>query len=60
MHIQILLFQAIKDVPIYGKAIREACMTKPRRKKKDLTTVHVIGEFVDIMLGKFSIPKYSN
>ena len=43
MHIQIPLFQAIKDVPIYGKAIREACLKKPRRKKKDPTTVHVVG-----------------
>lgn len=43
MHIHIPLFQAIKDVPIYGKSIREACLKNPRRKKKDPTTVHVIG-----------------
>ena len=60
MHIQIPLFQAIKDVPIYGKAIREACMKKPRRKKKDPTTFHVVGQLANIMLGKLVIPKYSD
>ena len=34
MHIQIPLFQAIKDVHIYGKSIREACLKKPGRKKR--------------------------
>ena len=43
MHVQIPLFQAIKDVPIYGKAIREICFKKYRRKKKDPTIVHAIG-----------------
>ena len=43
MHVQIPLFQAIKDVSIYGKAIREACLKKPGRKKKDPTIVYVVG-----------------
>ena len=60
MHVQIPLFQAIKDVPFYGKAIREACLKKPRRKKKDPNIVHVVGKLADIMLGKLIIPKYSN
>ena len=60
MHIQIPLFQAIKDVPIYGKAIREACLKKPGWKKKNPTTVHVVGHLADIMLGKVVIPKYSD
>ena len=42
MHVEIPLFQAIKDIPIYGKSIREACLKKPGRKKKDPTTVHVV------------------
>ena len=60
MHVQIPLFQAIKDIPIYGKAIREVCLKKPRRKKKDPTTVHVVGHLADIMLGRVIPPKYSD
>lgn len=42
------------------KAIREACLKKPGRKKKDPITVHVVEQLADIMLGKMIIPKYSN
>ena len=59
MHVQIPLFQAIKDIPFYGKAIREACLKKPRRKKRDPTTVHVVGHLANIMSGKVITPKYS-
>lgn len=58
MHVQILLFQAIKDVPIYGKAIYEACLKNLGRKKKDPTTIHIVGQLVDITLGILVIPKY--
>ena len=60
MHVQIPLLQAIKDVPIYGKAIREACLEKYGRKKKDPTIFYVVGQLAYIMLGKLIIPKYSN
>ena len=60
IHVQIPLFQAIKDVPIYGKAIREICLKNPRIKKNDPTIVHVVGQLVDIMLGKVITPKYSD
>ncbi|XP_059078054.1 uncharacterized protein LOC131876629 [Cryptomeria japonica] len=56
--IKIPLFQAIKDVPIYGKAIKESFLKKPGRKKKDPPIVHVVGQLADLMLGKVSIPKY--
>ena len=59
-HVQIPLFQAIKDIPDYGKAIRETCLKKPGRKKKDPTTIHVVGQLADIMLGKVITPKYSD
>lgn len=52
------LFQAIKDVPIYSNVIKEACLKKPGRKKKDPQTIHVMGQLADIMLGKVTIPKY--
>jgi hypothetical protein len=54
------LFQAIKDVPIYAKIVRELCLRKPRRKKKDPPIVHDIGELADLMLGKIFMTKYAD
>ena len=54
------MFQAIKKILFYGKAIREAYLKKPGRKKKDLTKVLVVGQLADIMLGKVITPKYSD
>lgn len=58
--VKIPLLQEIKDVPIYSKALREACLKKIGKKKKDLQIVHVMGQLPDIMLGKVVIPKYSD
>ena len=41
--IRIPLLQAIRDVPIYSKMVRELCLKKPGRKQKDPPTIHVIG-----------------
>lgn len=60
IHIQIPLFQAIKDIPLYGKAIKEAYLKKPGWKKKDPQIVHVVGQLENIMLGKVVIPEYSD
>jgi hypothetical protein len=57
---KIPLFQAIKDVPIYVKAIQELFLRKPRRKKKDPKTIHVIMKLVDLMLGKNFMDKYAD
>jgi hypothetical protein len=56
--VKIMLFQAIKDVPIYAKVVRELCLRNPGRKKKDPLNVHVIGKLADLMLGKFFMTKY--
>jgi hypothetical protein len=56
--VKIPLIQAIKDVPIIEKYVREPCLKKPRRKRKDPQTIHVIGQLVDLMLGKVFVPKY--
>ena len=42
------------------EAYIEACLKKLGRKKKDPTTVHVVGQLADIMLEKLIIPKYSD
>lgn len=41
MHVQIPLFQVIKDVPLYGKAIKEAYLKKLGQEQKDPQTVHI-------------------
>ena len=43
VYIKIPLLQAIKDIPIYTKAIKELCLKKPTRKRVDPQTIHVIG-----------------
>ena len=41
--LKILLFQAILDIPIYSKVVRELCLKKLGIKRKDTPTVHVTG-----------------
>lgn len=60
MCVIILLFQAIKYVPIYSKAVRELCLRKPGRKRKEPKIVHVIGQLADNMLGNIFTAKYSD
>jgi hypothetical protein len=52
------LFQAIKDVPIYAKFVQELYLKKAGRRRKDLPIVQVIGQLVDLMLGKVFTTKY--
>ena len=33
--VKILLLQAIKDIPIYAKIVRDLCIKNPGRKRKD-------------------------
>jgi hypothetical protein len=56
--IKIPLLQAIKDVPIFNRFIKEKCIRRPWRKRKDAPTINVIGQLVDLMLGKLIVPKY--
>ena len=46
--IKIPLLQAIKDIPIYSKVIKELCIKRPGKKQKDPLTIHVIGEMSEI------------
>ncbi|XP_059073782.1 uncharacterized protein LOC131874421 [Cryptomeria japonica] len=57
VNIKIPLLQAIKDIPVYNKTVRELC-TRKQKKKEDPKTVQVIGQLVDLMLGNLTIPKY--
>eukprot|EP00253_Pinus_taeda_P023617 PITA_23617 len=56
--VKIPLLQAIKDVPIYNKLIKEKCFRHPGRRKRDAPTINVIGQLSDLMLGQVICPKY--
>ena len=60
MTVKIPLLDAIKQVPIYSKAIKEACVKTLGRKKKDPKTIHVLGHLFDLMLDNPRIPKYAD
>jgi len=56
--VKIPLLQVIKDVPIYNKLIKEKCYRHPGRRKKDASTINVIGQLSDLVLGKVIYPNY--
>ena len=47
--VRIPLLQAIKDIPIYAKTVKELCLKKSGRKKKDPPTIHYIRESADAL-----------
>jgi hypothetical protein len=56
--VKIRLLQAIKDIPIYTKEIKELCSNKINKIKKDPPTIHVIGNLAGLMSNTISIEKY--
>eukprot|EP00253_Pinus_taeda_P006134 PITA_06134 len=56
--VKIPLLQAIKDVPIYNKVIKEKRFRHPGRCKRDATTINVIRQLSDLPLGQVIYPKY--
>lgn len=56
--VNIPLLQAIKDVPIYNRVIKEKCFKKPRRNKKDTPTINVVGQLSHLVLGRVTFLKY--
>lgn len=60
MCIKIPLLQAIRDIPIYAKTIKELCGKRLRRKRKDPHTVHVVGTLSDLILGRQVLVKYED
>lgn len=55
--VKIPLLQAIKDVQIYNKLIKEKCFRHPGRRKRDASTINVIGQLSNLMLGQIIYPK---
>eukprot|EP00253_Pinus_taeda_P035643 PITA_35643 len=58
VYIRIPLLQAIKDIPIYTKAIKELCLKKPTRKTVYPQTIHVIRHLAGLMTNTTSMEKY--
>ena len=58
--VKILLFQDIKDVSIYLKAVQELYLRKPGIKRKDPQTIHVMGKLTDLIMGGVLTAKYSD
>ena len=56
--IKIPLLQAIKEIPILAKTIKELSMKNPGRKIKEIKRIQLVGKIADIMMGKIDIPKY--
>jgi len=56
--VKIPFLQAIKDVPIYNKLIKEKCFRQQGRCKRDTPTINVIGQLSILMLGQIICPKY--
>jgi len=50
--------QALKDVPIFNKYVKEEFILRLWRRIKYAPTINVIGKLVDFMIGNFIVPKY--
>jgi hypothetical protein len=60
LYVKIPLLQALRDVPIYARTMRDICVKKPGRKTKDPLTVHVMGDLSTLMTGKTPPVKYGD
>jgi hypothetical protein len=58
LYVKIPLLQALRDVPIYARTMRDICVKKPGRKTKDPLTVHFMGDLSALMSGKTPPVKY--
>jgi hypothetical protein len=59
-YVKIPLLQALRDVPIYARTMRDICVKNPGRKTKDPLTVHVMGDLSTLMSGKTPPVKYGD
>ena len=60
IYVKIPLLQALQDVPIYARTVRDLCIRKPGRKPRDPPTVHVIGKLSALIMGKTLLAKYED
>ena len=60
IYVNIPLSQALHDVPIYTKTVRDLVVKKPGRKPKDPPTVHVPGKLFELMMTRTPLAKYGD
>jgi hypothetical protein len=60
LYVKIPLLQALRDVPIYARTMRDICVKKPGRKTKDPLTAHVMGDLSALMSSKAPPVKYGD
>jgi hypothetical protein len=61
LYIKIPLLQALQDIPVYSKMIKELCGRKPVIKIKDpSSTICVVGALFDLILGRQELIKYAD
>jgi len=61
LNISIPILQAIKEVPELNKRVKELCIRKGGRRKKDYpNTIQVDGKEADLLFGKLLNPKYGD
>ena len=60
LYVKIPLLQALQDVPIYARTVRDLCTKKPGRKPRDPPTVHVIENLSSLIIGKTPVTKYDD
>jgi hypothetical protein len=58
--VKIPLLQDIKGIPIYSKVVKELCIKKPGRKKKDPPTIYLIGGLSEYISEHPKLEKYGN
>eukprot|EP00253_Pinus_taeda_P006506 PITA_06506 len=60
LYIKIPFLQAIQDIPIYAKTIKELCIKRPRRNIIDNPRVQVVDTLSDLLSGKETPIKYED
>jgi hypothetical protein len=58
--VNIPLLQAIKDISIYSKVVKELCIKNPCRKQKDPPTVHLVGGLSEYISKQPKLSKHGN
>ena len=58
IYVRIPLLQALQDIPIYAKTIRDLVVKKPGMKSRDPTTLHVVRKLYELMMRKAPLAKY--
>jgi hypothetical protein len=60
LYVNIPLLQAMQDIPIYAKTIKELCGKNLVRKAKNPSIVRVVGALSDLILQKQELVKYTD